>query len=244
MRFIGRSVRRGGCWMKNKFKKVVLFIVEGPTDKLSLGEIMSRLYDNEQVRFYVYKGDLTLQPPKSGGALKQVQKVVQDFLNQNPGIYRKDIRQIIHLTDTDGCYIGKNRIFNEKDRMHFTYTEHGIYYYSREQVMERNESKRTSLDLLSHTQKIGRIPYRLYYMSCNLEHVLHGIQEVKDNKKREMAEQFADRFYGREREFIDFIRDPEIAVRGDYGESWRFIRQKAHSLQRNSNFHLAFEEFH
>ena len=49
-----------------KTKKVMLFIVEGITDKISLGEIISRLIKNQNVRFYIINGDVT-----SDGATNQ-----------------------------------------------------------------------------------------------------------------------------------------------------------------------------
>ena len=45
--------------MAKKQKKILLFIVEGPTDEISLGLILSKLFDNEDVKFKVVRGDIT-----------------------------------------------------------------------------------------------------------------------------------------------------------------------------------------
>ena len=42
-----------------KTKKVVLFIVEGFTDKTALGAILTNLLENESVRFAITEGDIT-----------------------------------------------------------------------------------------------------------------------------------------------------------------------------------------
>lgn len=81
----------------------------------------------------------------------------------------------------------------------------------------------------------------MYYFSCNLEHVLHDEINMDDEMKMEVAEEFSDSFYGRENEFIDFIRNEEFAVKGDLRETWDFIKKENHSLKRYCNFHLFFE---
>ncbi len=81
----------------------------------------------------------------------------------------------------------------------------------------------------------------MYYFSCNLEHVLHDKINMDDNFKMEVAEKFADTYYGREHEFINFIRNDEFAVTGDFKETWSFIKKGNNSLRRYCNFHLFFE---
>jgi len=62
------------------------------------------------------------------------------------------------------------------------------------------------MDRLSRNSEINGIPYNAYYLSCNLEHVLHNDANINDNLKVEKAEEFSDSFFGRELEFLDFIR--------------------------------------
>lgn len=40
--------------------------------------------------------------------------------------------------------------------------------------------------------------------------------------------------------FIDFLKAPEIAVQGNYGETWNFIKADTNSLKRYTNFQLFF----
>lgn len=44
-----------------KRKKVVLIIVEGPSDEEALGAILSRYFDENEVRVYVRRGDITTE---------------------------------------------------------------------------------------------------------------------------------------------------------------------------------------
>jgi len=98
------------------------------------------------------------------------------------------------------------------------------------------------MDRLSRHSKINGIPYNAYYLSCNLEHVLHNDANVDDNLKVEKAEEFSDSYFERELEFLDFIRKDSFAVEGEYEETWEFIKQGSNSLNRYSNLHLVFED--
>jgi len=81
----------------------------------------------------------------------------------------------------------------------------------------------------------------MYYFSCNLEHVLHDEQNLDDNLKSRYSYDFEDKYYGRELEFKSFIQDSIFSVKGDYNETWNFIKSDNNSLNRFSNFGLFFE---
>ncbi|WP_028828668.1 hypothetical protein [Proteocatella sphenisci] len=223
-----------------KTKKVMLFIVEGITDKISLGEIISKLIKNQEVRFYIINGDVT-----SDGATNQknaVDKMASRISRycKNNFLKRTDISQIVHLVDSDGAYIDDKHIERVKAGG-LKYTTKHIYAKSVKFVQERNEKKREILDVLCDQPTILGIKYNVYYFSCNLEHVLHGDIDMPDRKKRIQAEEFADMFYKREQEFIEFINNPEFAVKGNYQQTWDFVKQDRNSLNRYSNFHLFFD---
>ena len=42
-------------------KKVVLFIVEGPSDEAALGSVMKEYFSSDEVQFVVVHGDITLK---------------------------------------------------------------------------------------------------------------------------------------------------------------------------------------
>ena len=94
---------------------------------------------------------------------------------------------------------------------------------------------------LYSTNKINSIDYRLYFNSCNLEHVLYNaLKDFSDDEKQEMSDDFADKYKGHLPEFISFISGSNIAVPGTYKETWKFIEKDLHSLQRHTNMHLIF----
>lgn len=56
----GHSGRRGEGF-RDEEKKVVLFIVEGPSDEAALGSVMKEYFSSDEVQFVVVHGDITLK---------------------------------------------------------------------------------------------------------------------------------------------------------------------------------------
>lgn len=109
-------------------------------------------------------------------------------------------------------------------------------------IIERNKRKGEVLFKLRKTGKINGIPYRIYFNSCNLEHVLYNeLKDFTDEEKEILSDDFADKYDGRIEEFIEFISDVNIAVSGTYQKTWDFIEKDKNSLNRYSNMHLIFE---
>lgn len=73
-----------------KTKKVILFIVEGVTDKTSLGGIIDKLVSSNLVRFYITGGDITCDRfSNSSNAITKVNDYVKAFLARELGIKKK-----------------------------------------------------------------------------------------------------------------------------------------------------------
>jgi hypothetical protein len=222
-------------------KKVILFIVEGVTDKTSLGGIINKLVSSNLVRFYITGSDITSDRfSNSSNAVKKVNECVKGFLTKELGIKKSDIIQIVHLIDMDGAYIESNQI-KAKNVNEFVYTESAIIAKSIGSVIERNSRKQQVINRLFLCPTISGIPYSMYYFSCNLEHVLHNELNLTVDLKMDYAERFSDSYYNNETGFIDFIYNKQFAVKGDYKDTWEFIKLNGNSLKRYSNFHLFFE---
>jgi len=187
-----------------KTKKIILFIVEGISDQTSLALILSKLIKTENVRFYLVNGDITSDSFTTvTNAITKVNDQIKKFLSSNY-LKKKDILKVIHLIDTDGAFVMEDYI-KEDDVDGFIYSPEFIKVRKIENVLQRNQKKSTVISKLCTCQKIADIPYSMYYFSCNLEHVLHNECNMDDVKKEEVAGEFADRFYGKEEEFIEFI---------------------------------------
>lgn len=227
--------------MKKKAKKVVLFLVEGASDLTSL-EFIDNINTDETIKFQITSGDITSKlniTPQN--CREEINKILLSFLERSK-LRKTDIIKIIHILDIDGVYIPEINIIEDKNIKKFLYTINGIVAPSKENVQKRNESKKQIVEKLLGTSKINSISYEMYYMSCNLEHVLHDkLEDISEDEKKELANKFADRFYEKEIEFIEFINNKDFKVLGDYKATWNFIKKDLNSVNRYSNFWLFFE---
>ena len=85
-------------------KKVVLFIVEGPSDEAALGSVMKEYFSSDEVQFVVVHGDITL---KDNVSLDDIKKKINEQIEYIQRRYRynfDDFIRIIHILDMDGRY--------------------------------------------------------------------------------------------------------------------------------------------
>ena len=85
-------------------KKVVVVIVEGPSDETALGGILKEHFSAEEVQFQVVHGDITSDfSTQPDNAVKKVDELVENVISRY-GYQWTDFAKILHLTDTDGSF--------------------------------------------------------------------------------------------------------------------------------------------
>ncbi len=222
-------------------KKVVAFMVEGPSDEAALGSIMKEYFSANEVQFVVVHGDITLKDyVLNDGVLKKINEQIES-VKRKYRYNQDDFIKIIHIADTDGVYIPETAV-KEADVEGIQYYEDHIDAKSAGTVVERNKRKGDILYKLRKTGKVNGIPYRIYFNSCNLEHVLYGeLKDYSDEEKQLLSDDFADRYDGKLDEFIEVISDSNVAVPGTYQKTWDYIEKDKNSLNRYTNRHLIFE---
>lgn len=79
-------------------KRVVLFVVEGPTEETALGRVFEKLLQNERVKFDVVHGDLTVKEP---GETKSPRDCVRDAvlreIGRDRGYRWTDLERIVQM---------------------------------------------------------------------------------------------------------------------------------------------------
>ena len=222
-------------------KKVIMFIVEGPTDADALEPVLRKIFNHERIHFHIVHGDITTKKEVSAAniIMKVASRAKQEM--DRYGFRKKDILRVLHLIDTDGAFIPDSKVeFEEIEKI--KYLEDKILTSDRDAIVKRNQQKTRVVCRLIGAAKVGAFDYSIYYFSRNLEHVFHDNgDDLTDDEKVEYADEAAEK-YGTSELFMDFIRSDEIAVSGRYKETWDYIMQGTNSLKRNSNFHLIFEE--
>ncbi len=226
-------------------KKEVVFIVEGYSDKEALYGILSELYEEKRFVFSVVNGDVTSENSTKPNTIRnKIGECIRVAMNKDK-FRRENIEMIIHLVDIDGVYIPNDNIVNN-NTVKLVYNVDNIETNDVSSIIDRNEKKSRILNCLSTmtTMYKGKnsVPYRMYYMSCNLDHVLYNEQNAEDSRKVKLANDFQDKYIDNPDEFVTFMSNSSFTVFGDYNETWNFIKQDLNSLNRYSNFHLFFND--
>lgn len=221
-------------------KKIIFVIVEGPSDEEALGVLLGRIYDRSSVFVHIMHGDITTQRGVWPERIEaRLEKEIRAYASSNH--YTKaDFREIIHIVDMDGAYIQPEKVVRDVTARRVMYTETEIRTKNKEGIESRNRQKAANLDRLSSCNSIWGVPYRVYYMSCNLDHALYGKLNSSNAEKEEDAYQFAKTYRNKIPEFLTFLSNSDFSVRLDYENSWEYIRQGLHSLERHTNLGLCF----
>ena len=223
-------------------KKILLVIVEGASDETALGYAMTQVYDKEQVYIQVVHGDVTTRNRVTpSNIVKKVGDEVKKFMDNNP-FKPSDFKGIIHIVDMDGACIPDEAIVEDENCQGCIYTETQIKTDSVEKIIRRNKQKKENLFRLIGTGKVRTIPYRIYYMSCNMDHVLYNKLNSSDEEKEDDSFKFAAKYKGDVAGFLKYMCESDFSVDGDYKESWEYIQDGFHSLERHSNLAVCLKE--
>lgn len=222
-------------------KKIIFVIVEGPSDDDSLGIFFDKYYDNYNVEVKVMHCDITTKKGVTiTNILSKVADVVKEYAENNH-LKREHFKEIIHIVDTDGVYVSNDIVVEDESVKETTYSLDSIRCKNKNNIIKRNEQKRKNIDKLINCGQIWTsIPYKIYYMSTNLEHVLHDIQNATDDEKEELAYQFLKKYKNDLYGFLDYICDSSFSVNKEYLDSWSFIKKGNNSLSRYTNLCLCF----
>lgn len=223
-------------------KKVVLIIVEGSSDEMALEGIFNFGLANSKVVYVIMHCDITSEIGiNSNNIIKNLYARIKEQLERYK--YKKtDILRIVHIVDLDGTFINEDAI-KIKNIKNFEYHEDCIYANSKDRVISRNRQKTNLLGKLRQTGKINGMLYRVYYNSCNLEHVLYNeLQDFTSEEKINMASDFSDLYEGKEEEFIKKLGSSELKPCDTYKECWEYAEKDNNSLKRHSNMYFIFEE--
>ncbi len=247
---------------KRPKKQVIMFLVEGESDKSALWGPLETLIeqyhyrDDVIVRFgHIKDGDNS----RNGGDItstygvdpKHIEKVISKLMlswvfDENH-IYPKDVVEVIQVTDLDGAYIPDSNIVPElaNDEAKNKYVNDTIITRDPQSTVERNERKRANIDyLVSLTEieiwqgtKRNIVPYSIYYFSSNLDHYLHHNANIENPREKvDKAAAFSDKCVDDLKNlFKTFLEDADGICDLDYKESWDYIREGTNSVNRHSN---------
>ncbi len=224
-------------------KKIVLVLVEGPSDEDALALVFRNLLEEQEMEFDVLHTDITAKEEMTSKYIVgEIEKEVDAYLGRNPFIEKEDILKVVQLIDTDGAFVASSQIFQSENGK-TEYSETCIWAKNRDRLIRRNISKRQIVYQLSHMGRLpDSYPYEIYYFSRNLEHVLHNISEdLSDEEKEDLAYETAIRYRKNPDSFLSFLRESDFFVPGDYTQTWKFIMEDGNSLRRHCNLSVFFD---
>lgn len=224
-------------------KKIVFVIVEGPSDDTAFGVILNRIYNKNMVHIEIMHGDITSElSVNSSNIVAHIGEVVKTYAKANH--YEQSyFKEIIHLIDMDGAYIPDENILEDCSAERPVYSLTDIRTANPNGVVQRNSHKSENIDRICSCSKVWRdLPYRAYYMSSNLDHVLYGKLNSTNDEKEDDAYVFVKQYKNNIPGFIEYITDSDFAVSEDFKESWKYIKEELHSLERHTNFGICFKE--
>ena len=223
-------------------RKVVFVIVEGASDDTALGIALNQVFDKESVHVHIMHGDITTRTGvNSQNIVAKVGNEVRAYATSNH--YKPaDFKQIIHIVDTDAAYLADDKVLEDNDCVELSYQDDGIHTSDVSKVIARNKQKTDNLYRLRSCGNIWGVPYRVYYMSCNLDHVLYDKRNSKDEEKEKDAYAFAKKCKNNVDAFMNFMCKSSFSVKGDFKDSWEFIEEDMHSIERYTNLPICLQE--
>ena len=240
-------------------RRIVLFVVEGPTDADLLLPVFNAMLTSHDARSQEFHCDMLTAPnhptefhrrngfyPKTN-PLDTVRRLVVDYLDRN-GYPPKYLECVLQVCDLDGAFIPDDHVRDDPALPDITYLPDAIVTPSPDALISDHRLKQDSASALVSSDYLKlkrnqRVPYRLFYCSRNLEHAFCGLDgTLSDRDKRKHAARIAARYANDPQAFRRLLAD--LAVMhgnpGDWEQSWRYALEGLHSLQRGSN--LAFAE--
>ena len=189
-------------------KKIIFVIVEGSSDETALGAILQNIFDVNQVHIEVVHGDITTQNGvMPHNILSKIGDMVAEYIKQNRYLKKSDFERIIHIVDMDGAYIPNENIIEDADLEKTSYSLKNITTNNKSHIVERNKHKTANINKICSCHEIGKkekIPYKVFYMSCNLDHVLHDKINSTDAEKKLDSRKFAKQYKENIHEFLYF----------------------------------------
>lgn len=209
--------------------KIILFLVEGPTDEDTLALIFSKIVKEHDIQFEVLHTDITAD-----------EKMTVKYIEER--IKKDDILKVIQIIDTDGAFI-PSTLVKQSDNGKTEYFETHIMAKNKDRLIRRNISKRKIVHKLACSENMAGFPYEIYFFSRNIEHVLHNIStDLTDEEKEDLAFEIADQYSECPEEFLKLLYEADFHVSGTYKDTWEFIMKNANSLKRYCNMSVFFEK--
>ena len=136
-------------------KKIILFLVEGPTDEDALALVYSKLVREHDLEFDVLHTDITAGEDMTVKYIAdRIQAEVAEYLHKHPYIVKEDILKVVQIIDTDGAFIPTSQI-RQSDTGKTEYFDTYIAAKNKDRLIRRNISKRRIVYHLMKSEEVA-----------------------------------------------------------------------------------------
>lgn len=226
--------------------RVVILIVEGPSDDDSVGILITGLfkkYYNMKVHVKIVHSDITSDFNVTSQTIAaKIGNIVKKCVKDNR-FTKADIEKVYQIVDMDGAFVPDDAVVENENCDTVEYTLDNIITHNKYSIELRNDRKQKNLNKIFSMHSVwGTIPYKAFYMSCNLDHALYNELNSTDNEKEKNAHKFAKKYKENLDGFLELISDEQLLVSRNYNETCEFIKKDKNSLHRHTNLALMFDE--
>ena len=232
--------------MTRNEKRVLFVLVEGASEMISLKSSFEAAFPNRRVLVEPFRGDITTNRFTTVDNIEE--RIYEEMYRRlrQQCLDFEDVAEVIHIVDTDGAYIEDRKVVSDDSRQHPYYDADRGEIRTRNKIgiERRNRQKREVVDCLVECEDLFGTPYTVFYMSCNLDHVLHGNPNTSNDSKTRKAKRFALDYGTDLAKFVKLISESDFSVTGDFFDSWdhmRFDDYGLNSIRKLTNLGIAFE---
>lgn len=238
-----------GFKMTRTTKKVVLIIVEGETDRITLNVPLKLAnLESDSVRFEVFKGDVFANNKTNANIEKAIENCIENFTRKTK-ITVNDIKEVIHICDIDAVFIEETNVGvaqNPPETMNGTSVKYEICHESllcdtdetKTRIIERNKFKSARLKKIFSVKNVKDLPYSLYYFSMDIDHFFLDRLHLSNQDKVESAYKLEQSFSEDEFLFAKLIEEINLESIDDFSESWNHIFKHENAFIRFTNINI------
>jgi hypothetical protein len=226
--------------------KIIIAIVEGSNDEVGLQKLLEFIvrekYRDTSIKVQVMGYDLTQIPLEQNQSIADlVSAKVTDYMEANKLSFL-EVPEIIEICDIDGAFLKDEALVPNHSRIF--YGENCVYCPRVEEIIARNKTKRDNLQVLVKTKELGigakKIPYSIYFFSCNFEDVFSSKRNNDSPAKRHVALELDEKFTKDPKANLAIFRDQKLFPFSDFDTSWASVGGEHERILRLSNFNLWF----
>lgn len=234
-----------------------LYAMIDPDIEVFFPRLHEESFDDDGKVEVKYNGDITsrLGITKDNILPMLLKLFIHPELKKHPAYeYPASVCEVIHLVDIDGAYLKDSKIRNCEDQNnklpYYDDESNIILTRDRGSLIDRNQRKRENLDRLINTKRL-RItmekdaneskekPYRVFYFSRDLDHVLYGKANNEHYNKVGDAQRFANNYYDEPLEMAKYFINHECASPViDYKGSWEWLMNDQETLSPKTNINV------